>query len=163
MVVQYLIEVGANVMARDDELDTPLHLALKGLRGRSGVGSLLSGFLRTVQWLLIRGADMHAVNRKQHTPLTIANKMKATDVGCLFKESSAVVIYEARVLWHQPGCKSISLQRLWDAYLDKQTKAAIEALRTNKYQSEAAAREKSSKKNLKMQQEQEGKRRQAAK
>jgi ankyrin repeat protein len=58
MVVQYLIEVSANVMARDDELDTPLHLALKGLRGSSKVGSLLIGFLRTVQWLLIGGADI---------------------------------------------------------------------------------------------------------
>jgi ankyrin repeat protein len=27
--VQYLIEAGADIMARDDELDTPLHLALK--------------------------------------------------------------------------------------------------------------------------------------
>jgi ankyrin repeat protein len=152
MVVQYLIEVGANVMARDDELDTPLRLALKGLRGRSKVGSLLNGFLRTGQCLLISGADMYAVNRKQHTPLTIAKRMKGTDIGCLFKEGSAVAVYEAGVRGRQTGYKSISPQRLWDAYLDKQTEAAIEALQTKKLKAEAAASEKSSHQNLKRQQ-----------
>lgn len=41
MIVQHLIEAGANVMARDDELDTPLHLALKD----SGASQFLVGVL----------------------------------------------------------------------------------------------------------------------
>jgi hypothetical protein len=160
MVVQYLIEMGANVMARDDEDATPLHLALREFGGSRWIGSSPTGFLRTVQWLLISGADMHAANQKEQTPLMIAKKIKGTDVGCLIKKGSAVAVYKAGVPRRQPGCKSISLQRLWDAYLDKQTEAAVEALRAKKLQAEAAAKEKSSKQNLKMQQENEVQRRQ---
>jgi ankyrin repeat protein len=49
VIVQYLIEVGANVMARDDDLETPLHSALRGLKRSSWLGSSPNGFLRTVQ------------------------------------------------------------------------------------------------------------------
>jgi len=46
-------------MARDNnELDTPLHLALKD----RGASQFSSGCLRTVQWLLISGADIYTHN-----------------------------------------------------------------------------------------------------
>jgi ankyrin repeat protein len=45
VIVQHLINTGANIMAQDDELETPLHLALKD-RIRS---QLSRGCLRTVQ------------------------------------------------------------------------------------------------------------------
>jgi ankyrin repeat protein len=32
IIVHYLLEIGANIIARDDKLDTPLHLALKDRR-----------------------------------------------------------------------------------------------------------------------------------
>ena len=44
MIVQYLIKVGADIMAGDDELDTPLHLALKD----RGASQFSNGSLRTV-------------------------------------------------------------------------------------------------------------------
>ncbi len=91
MIVQHLIEVGANIMAGDNELDTPLHLALKDCRA----SQFSSGSLRTVQWLLISGADMHARNRKGRTPVSMAMQIKGSDVGCLFKKGSRIAVYEA--------------------------------------------------------------------
>jgi ankyrin repeat protein len=123
IILQHLIEAGADVMARDDELDTPLHLALKD----HGASQFSSGCLKTVQWLLISGADMHARNRKGRTPVSIAMQIKGSDIGCLFKKGSRIAVYEAGFQGRQPGCKPTSLQRLWAAYLDKQTEAAIEA------------------------------------
>jgi hypothetical protein len=163
MVVQYLIEVGANVMARDDDLETPLHFVLRGLGRSSWRGPSPNGFLRTVQWLLVSGADIHAVNQEEQTPLMIAENIKGTYVGCLFKKGSVVAVYKPGVLGSQSGRKSISLQRLWNDYVDKRTEAAIEALSTKKLHAKAAARDKSSKQNPKRQQKQEVKRRQAAK
>lgn len=64
-IVQVLIDAGTNVMARDSELDTPLHSALN-VHPEKG---LSTGHFRAVQWLLICGADMHARNRKGETPL----------------------------------------------------------------------------------------------
>lgn len=148
MIVQHLIEAGANVMARDDELDTPLHLALKD----RGASQFSSGCLRTVQWLLISGADMHARNRKGRTPVSMAMQIKGSDIGCLFKKGSRIAVYEAGFQGRQPGCRPTSLQRLWAAYLDKQTEAAIEALRVQRI---ATARAESANQRLQMQQERE--------
>jgi len=91
---------------------------------------------------------MYAANQKQQTPLIIAKKMKSSDVGCLFKKDSTVAVYETGFLERQLGCKSTSLQQLWDDYLDKQTEAAIAALGAKNLQAEAVAREKSSKQKL---------------
>jgi hypothetical protein len=106
---------------------------------------------------------MHAVNQKEQTPFMIAKKMKGPYVDSLFKKVPAVAVYKSGVLGSQSGCKSICLQRLCSNYLDKRTKASIEALRAKKLQAEAAARERSSKQNLKRQQKQEVKRCQASK
>ena len=106
--VQHLIEAGANVMARDEELDTSLHLALKD----RDASQLSRGCLRTVQWLLISGADMHARNRKGQTPVSMAMRIRGSDVGCLFKKGSRVAVYEAGFRGRQPGCRSTSLQQL---------------------------------------------------
>jgi ankyrin repeat protein len=105
MIVQYLIEAGANIMARDDKLDTPLHLALKD----RGASQFSSGCLRTVQWLLISGADTHARNRKGRTPISMAMQIKGSDIGCLFKKGSRIAVYEAGFQGRQPGCSSPSL------------------------------------------------------
>jgi ankyrin repeat protein len=154
MIVQHLIEVGADVMAGDDELDTPLHLALKD----RGASQFSNGSLRTVQWLLISGADMHARNRKGRTPVSMAMQIKGSDVGCLFKKGSRIAVYEAGFQGRQPGCKPTSLQRLWAAYLDKQTEAAIEASRVQRI---ATARAESTNQRLQMQQGREARRRSA--
>ena len=157
VLVQHLIAAGANVMARDEGLDTSLHLALK-----DRVASQLSiGYLRTVQWLLISGANVHARNRKGQTPVSIAMRIKGSDVGCLFKEGSRIAVYEAGFQGCQPGCRSTSLQRLWAAYLDKKAEAAIEAARAKRIQAEAAAREESARRRLQMEQEREARHRQA--
>jgi Ankyrin repeats (3 copies) len=155
VIVQHLIEEGANVMARDEELETPLHLALKD----RGASQLPSRRLRTVQWLLISGADMHARNRKGQTPVSMAMQIKGSDVGCLFKKGSRIAVYEAGCQGRQPGYGSTSLQRLWVAYLDKQTEAATNASRVKRIQAEATAREESAKQKLQMQQEREARRR----
>jgi ankyrin repeat protein len=157
MIVQHLIEAGANVMGRDDELDTPLHIALKDREA----SQFSSRCLRTVQWLLISGADMHARNRKGQTPVSMAMQIKGSDLGCLFKKGSRIAVYEAGFQSRQPGYRSTSLQRLWAAYLDKQNEAAIEASRAKRIQAEATARKESAKKRLQMQQEREARRRHA--
>lgn len=157
VIVQHLLEAGANVMAQDDELETPLHLALKDREG----SQLSSGCLRTVQWLLVSGADMHARNRKGQTPVSMAMQIKGSDVGCMFKRGSRIAVYEAGCQAHQPGCRSTSLQRLWAAYLDKQTEAATEASRVKRIQAEAIAREESAKQKMQRQQERETRRRHA--
>jgi hypothetical protein len=154
MIVQHLIEAGANVMARDDQLHTPLHLALKD----RGASQFSSGRLRTVQWLLISGADMHARNRKGRTPVSMAMQIKGSDIGCLFKKGSKIAVYEAGFQGRPPGCRSTSLQRLWAAYLDKQTEAAIEASRVKRV---ANAREESANQRRQMQQDREARRRSA--
>lgn len=96
MIVQYLIESGANVMARDDELDNPLHLALKD----RGASRFLNGHLRSVQWLLISGTDTHAHNRKGQTPFSMAKQIKGSDVECLFKKGSRIAVYEVVQVLH---------------------------------------------------------------
>jgi ankyrin repeat protein len=108
VIVQHLINAGANVMAQDDELETPLHLALKDRKG----SQLSRRCLRTVQWLLISGADMHARNRQGQTLVSMAMQIKGSDVGCLFKKGSRIAVYEAGCQGCQPGCSSTSLQRL---------------------------------------------------
>jgi hypothetical protein len=152
MIVQHLIESGANIMARDDELDTPLHLALND----RGASQFSSGCLRAVQWLLISGADTHARNRKGRTPISMGMQIKGSDIGCLFKKGSRIAVYEAGFQSRQPGCRSPSLQRLWAAYLDKQTEIAIEASRVKRI---ATAREESANQRLQLQQDREARRR----
>jgi hypothetical protein len=152
MIVQHLIEAGANVMARDDELDTPLHLALNDRRA----SQFSSRCLRTVQWLMISGANTHARNRKGRTPISMGMQINSSDIGCLFKKGSRIAVYEAGFQGRQPGCRSPSLQALWTAYLDKQTEIAIEASRVKRI---ATAQEESANQRLQLQQNREAKRR----
>jgi len=121
-----------------------------------GASQFSSGCLRTVQWLLISGADTHARNRKGRTPISMAMQIKGSDIGCLFKKGSRIAVYEAGFQGRQPGCSSPSLQRLWAAYLDKQTEVAIEAARVKKI---AIAREESANQRLQLQQVREARRR----
>jgi hypothetical protein len=86
----------------------------------------------------------------------MAMQIKGSDIGCLFKKGSRIAVYEAGFQGRQPGCRS--LQRLWAAYLDKQTEAAIEASRVKRI---ATAREESDNQRLQMRQDREARRRSA--
>ncbi|RDL30235.1 uncharacterized protein BP5553_10513 [Venustampulla echinocandica] len=153
-VVQCLIEAGANVMAQDDELETPLHLAL-----REG-GGFPTGRLRTVQWLLVSGADRHARNRKRETPLNILTRTKGSDLRCLFSKGFRIAVYEADAEGNQ-GHKPTSLQRLWSAYIDKQTEAATESSRLRRLQAGAAVEAESARVKLQAQRQLDIRRRHA--
>lgn len=58
--VQFLIENGANVDAREGDRWTPLHLAAK------------SGYFRCVEYLVRQGADVHAKTNIGDTPIDMA-------------------------------------------------------------------------------------------
>jgi ankyrin repeat protein len=103
--VQYFIKAGADIIARDNKLDTPLHLALKDYRA----SQFFSRYFRTVQWLFISGADIYARNRKGQIPVSIAMQIKGSDIGYLFKKGSRIAVYKAGFQGRQPGCKPTSL------------------------------------------------------
>ncbi len=87
-----LVKTGCQCNARDDEeLDTRLHLVLKDCEAIQ----VSRGRLRTVQWLLISGADWHAHNWKGRTPVSMAMQIKGSDVACVFKKGSRIAVFEA--------------------------------------------------------------------
>jgi ankyrin repeat protein len=148
-IAQVLIDAGADIMARDFQLDTPLHFVLKAyLENRSS-----TGHFRAVQWLLVSGADPHARNRNGETPFKLAMQSNS-DVKWLFKKGLSIAGYEAgSQAYPKPEHESNSLQRLWAAYLDKQTEAATEAARAKRLQVEAAAQKQLAKQKLRLQRE----------
>ncbi len=62
-VVKYLISNGADIKAKDNSGDTPLHAASRRGRGR----------LEIVKYLISKGADIHAKTNIGVTPLRLAS------------------------------------------------------------------------------------------
>ena len=60
-IVQYLIEKGANIEAKDKNQHTPLYVASE------------EGYLPTVQYLIERGANVEAKTREGKNPLHIVS------------------------------------------------------------------------------------------
>ncbi len=72
--VELIVDQHVDVDAADDKRgDTPLHIAATAaVRARGGASDATLGFRSIVQYLVDRGADLHAVNHGGQTPLATA-------------------------------------------------------------------------------------------
>lgn len=76
--IEWLLENGADVDARNASLETPLHVAV--LRGRKDIAELL----------MTKHADVNAVSRAGHTPLILAAMYDCVEIGALLLAHGAL-------------------------------------------------------------------------
>ena len=86
IAAQLLLERGANVNARNEEGDTPLHRALVQL-----VDGCEAYFFDTIQVLLEHGADVDAFDSNHSTPLHVASEFGCAKATRLLLEHGANV------------------------------------------------------------------------
>ena len=86
IAAQLLLERGANVNARNEEGDTPLHRALVQL-----VDGCEAYFFDTIQVLLEHGADVDALDSNHSTPLHVASEFGCAKATRLLLEHGANV------------------------------------------------------------------------
>lgn len=100
-IVQLLLEKGADVEARDVQLRTPLHWAVKIDRAwarRSGSNcDVWKGDLGTVRLLLEKRANPRAQDKSGKTPQSLGKMHPDMFLRMMFKSGSTVALYEAEL------------------------------------------------------------------
>lgn len=95
-----LIDNGAAINDRDEENETPLHYACRGLYALNELGTrLLTKVLSTITLLVVKGADVNAKDQKGRTPLMIASKYPASEVVRILLERDAQVNAQDKEGW----------------------------------------------------------------
>jgi glutaredoxin-related protein len=77
-VIDYLLDLGADINSQDQENNTCLHYAIN------------SGCSKTVKKMLIRGADKRLVNHEGKTPYDLAKEMNNYEIASILESKSFV-------------------------------------------------------------------------